>query len=312
MHGSEHLFEDITIYPLVTNGVEGAVIRIDDVTDRVRIEEMLVQSEKMLSIGGLAAGMAHEINNPLASIMGNIQVIETRLGKPIPQNLQAAADAGTTFENIQRYMELRGIPRMLRSVHESGAQAAQIVSNMLSFSRKGESRRMAADIVELLEKTLDLAATDYDLKKNYDFKKIRIQKEFISELPQVLGTPGTLQQVFLNLLRNGAEAMSEKEYALGEQPCFTLRAYALEQWVRVEIEDNGPGMDFATRKRAFEPFFTTKAPGKGTGLGLSVSYFIIAEGHRGRMNVLSSPGEWTRFVLDLPLAEPATIAQSTP
>lgn len=294
------VYEDITIYPLVTNGVEGAVIRIDDVTNKVRIEEMLVQSEKMLSVGGLAAGMAHEINNPLASIMGNTQVMETRLLQPLPPNLKAAREVGIPFEALQAYMEKRNIPKMLLAVRSSGAQAAQIVSNMLSFSRKNDSELTPADIVGLLDKTLDLAATDYDLKKNYDFRKIEIVKEYDIDIPQVLGAASKLQQVFLNLLRNGAEAMSEKQYAQGEAPRFTIRAFTEPPWVSVEIEDNGPGLEEGIRKRVFEPFFTTKPTGKGTGLGLSVSYFIITEGHGGQMSVQTSLGRWTRFRIDLP------------
>ncbi|GAB1411002.1 hypothetical protein MASR1M90_21560 [Desulfovibrionales bacterium] len=296
VHG-ETVYENVTMYPLVTNDVDGAVIRIDNVTENVRMEEVLQQSEKMLSLGGLAAGMAHEINNPLASVMGNIQVLETRLGKPIAHNIQAAHTAGTTFEQIKRYMELRGVPHILHTVRESSAQAAEIVRNMLSFSRKSSARHEPVDIVLLLEKTLTLTSAEYGLKK------ISIIKDFAPNLPKVMGRPGTLQQVFVNLLRNSAEAMREKTYAPHERPCITLRAYRYDQWVRVEVEDNGPGMDEATRKRIFEPFFTTKAPGKGTGLGLSVSYFIITEEHQGRMDILSAPGEWSCFVLDLPLTD---------
>ncbi len=302
VENGETLFEDVTIYPLITNGVEGAVIRIDNVTDKVRIEEILIQSEKMLSVGGLAAGMAHEINNPLASIMGNAQVMETRLLMPLPQNAAAAREAGITFEALQNYLEQRGIPKMLSSVRSSGAQAAQIVSNMLSFSRKSEPALAPESITELLDMTLGLASTDYDLKKNYDFKKIQIVREYEDNLPKIHGSASKLQQVFLNLLRNGAEAMGEKIYPEGQGPQFILRVKGNAPWVRVELEDNGPGLEESVRKRVFEPFFTTKAVGKGTGLGLSVSYFIITEEHAGMMAVQTARGEWTRFVIDLPVA----------
>ncbi len=298
----ETIFEDVTIYPLVTNGMEGAVIRIDDVTDKVRIEEVLVQSEKMLSVGGLAAGMAHEINNPLASIMGNAQVLETRLTHALPQNEAAAQTAGITMAALRTYLDLRGIPKMILSIRSSGAQAAQIVSNMLSFSRKSESVLVPEDVRALLDKTLELASTDYNLKKNYDFKKIQIDREYEANLPRIMGASSKLQQVFLNLLRNGAEAMGEKTYPEGLGPRFTLRARHNPPWVRVELEDNGPGLEEVVRRRIFEPFFTTKPVDKGTGLGLSVSYFIVTEEHSGMMSVQTSLGEWTRFIIDLPCA----------
>jgi len=297
----ETLYEDVTIYPLITNGVDGAVIRIDDVTDKVHIEEVLIQSEKMLSVGGLAAGMAHEINNPLASIMGNAQVLETRLLTLLPQNEEAAREAGITLEALRSYLEKRGIPKMIHSLRSSGAQAAQIVSNMLSFSRKSEPVLVQEDVTELLDKTLDLASADYDLKKNYDFKKILIVREYEDGLPKIHGSASKLQQVFLNLLRNGAEAMGEKKYPEGDGPSFILRVKRNAPWVRIELEDNGPGLEESVRKRIFEPFFTTKSVGKGTGLGLSVSYFIITEEHSGIMSVQTALGEWTRFVIDLPV-----------
>jgi PAS domain S-box-containing protein len=303
--GGETIFEDVTIYPLISNGVEGAVIRIDDVTDKVRIEDVLIQSEKMLSVGGLAAGMAHEINNPLASIMGNAQVLETRLTQPLPQNTAAAQEAGITMEAMRRYLELRGIPKMLLSIRSSGAQAAQIVSNMLSFSRKSDAALVPDDVTAILDKTLELASTDYNLKKNYDFKKIQIVREYEPNLPKILGSSSKLQQVFLNLFRNGAEAMGEKKFPDGQAPRFTLRARHTPPWVRVELEDNGPGLEETVRKRIFEPFFTTKPVDRGTGLGLSVSYFIITEDHSGMMSVQTAVGEWTRFIIDLPAAQPS-------
>ena len=300
----EILYEDITIFPLVTNGVEGVVIRIDDVTERVRIEEMIVQSEKMLSVGGLAAGMAHEINNPLAGIIQTTSVLSNRLvpRQSIPANIRAAAEAGTTMEAIQKFMELRDIPRMLDAINQSGRRVATIVQNMLSFARKSNNLISVHDLNEILDSTLDLAATDYDLKKHYDFKRIRIVKEYDTELQPVPCEASKIQQVLFNILRNGAEAMQEAEV---ENPSFSLRTYFEKKrnMACIEIEDNGPGMDEETRKRVFEPFFTTKPPGKGTGLGLSVSYFIITENHKGIIEVDSHPGQGTVFIIHLPYGD---------
>ncbi len=295
----ETCYEDLTIYPLIANGVEGAVIRIDDVTERVRVEEMMIQSEKMLSIGGLAAGMAHEINNPLAGMMQAVSVMNNRLCRDLPGNLEAAQAAGVSFEAIQAYMENRDIPQMMSALNESGHRVAEIVSNMLSFARKSDQASSSHDLAELIDKTLQLAATDYDLKKQYDFRNIRIDRNYTDELPLVPCEGAKIQQVLLNILRNGAQAMQEAGTA---EPRFSIRT-AFEKatgMVRVEIEDNGPGIDAETSKRIFEPFYTTKSMGMGTGLGLSVSYFIITENHAGELSVESMPGEGAKFIIRLP------------
>ncbi len=297
-------YDDVTIYPLIANGVEGAVLRIDDITDQVRMEEMMIQSEKMLSVGGLAAGMAHEINNPLAGMIQTASVMGNRLtNETMPANHTAAAKAGTDMATIRAFMEAREIPRMITAIKESGSRVAEIVSNMLSFARKGDTHRSPQDMAELMDKTLELASTDYDLKKKYDFRHLEIVKEYQENLPKVLCEGSKIQQVLLNILTNGAQAMQEgRKRENGEIHRFVLRL-SLEKkknMVRIEIEDNGRGMTEATRKRVFEPFFTTKPEGEGTGLGLSVSYFIITENHGGTMTVESEPGKGTNFIIHLP------------
>jgi len=297
----ETRYEDIIIYPLITNGIEGAVIRIDDVTDRVRLEQMMVQSEKMMSVGGLAAGMAHEINNPLAAILGYSHNIKKRVFGDLRKNRVVAEECGISLEDVQNYLKKRDIYKMIDGIHQSGERAATIVSNMLSFSRKSEKHLGMYDLSELLDKTLELAANDYDLKKHYDFRKIEIERDYAPDMPLVHCEGNEIQQVFLNLLRNGAEAMAEKDYGL-EAPRFFLRVRSENDMAVVEVEDNGPGMEEYVRKRILEPFYTTKEVGKGTGLGLSVSYFIIADQHGGSMDVQSEPGQWTRFTIKLPIA----------
>lgn len=301
-------YEDITVYPLVSDGAEGAVIRMDDVTERVRMEEMMIQSEKMLSVGGLAAGMAHEINNPLGVILQASQNVLRRVSPDFPANYRTAEECGTTLEALRAYLERREITQFVEDIRKGGERAAAIVSNMLNFSRKPDGRGSSTHLEELLEQTLDLAGSDYDLKKKYDFRQIEIVRAYDSDVPMVVCQASKIQQVFLNILRNGAEAMQERKAtspAHGEdvdQSKFTLRLMHEGDMVRVEIEDSGPGMDEATRKRVFEPFFTTKAPDIGTGLGLSVSYFIVVEEHHGTLRVESSPGKGARFIIQLPVA----------
>ncbi|MCD4722954.1 MAG: HAMP domain-containing protein [Desulfobacula sp.] len=293
------VYEDITAYPLIADNIEGAVIRVDDITEHVRMEEMVVQSEKMLSIGGLAAGMAHEINNPLAGMMQNAQVVLSRIQGEIPASVEAAEAVGITMDQIRAFMETRGIVRQLELIHEAGVRASQIVQNMLSFSRKDFSGKVRQDISILLDQTIELAQSDYDLKKRYDFKKIKIIREYHPDTPQVLCEVSKIQQVFFNILKNSAEAM--QEFQSLKDPVFFLRVKQKKDLVCIEIEDNGPGMTEDTRKRIFEPFFTTKPVGKGTGLGLSVSYFIITDNHNGEINIVSEPGKGAKFIIHLPI-----------
>lgn len=298
--GDKTRYFDIIIYPVVTRGEFSAVIRLDDVTDRFRIEEMMVQTEKMLSVGGLAAGMAHEINNPLGGILQGAQNIKRRVSLDFQANRQAAQEVGCTIENVRAYLENRGIIRFLDGITESGKRAANIVSNMLEFSRRSEARRSSVHLGELVEKTIELAANDYDLKKKYDFRHIEIVRSYDRELPQVICSPQEIEQVLLNLLKNAAQAMAFRGQR-DDPPKITITTSYERGRARIDVADNGPGMDEETRKRVFEPFFTTKAVGEGTGLGLSVSYFIITTNHGGQFTVDAEIGRGTTFTILLPL-----------
>lgn len=293
------IHEEMTAYPLMGDDIEGVVIRVDDITEHVRMEEMVVQSEKMLSVGGLAAGMAHEINNPLAGMMQNAQVMLNRIKGEVPASIKAAEQVGVSMGQIRGFMDKRGIVRQLEAIHEAGVRASKIVQNMLSFAKKDYSGKVLQDIPQLLEQTIEVAKSDYNLKKQYDFKKIKIVREYQSDAPPVWCERSKIQQVIFNILKNSAEAMHY--FQSSEDPVFFLRVKKQDEFVYVEIEDNGPGMEEDVRKRIFEPFFTTKPVDKGTGLGLSVSYFIITENHGGKMNVISEPGKGTRFIIALPV-----------
>jgi PAS domain S-box-containing protein len=298
--GGETRYQDITVYPLTSQGMDGAVIRVDDVSERVKVEEMMIQSEKMLSVGGLAAGMAHEINNPLGVILQASQNVLRRVSPDLPANARIAEACGTTLGAVREYLEQREITLFLEDIRNGGLRAAQIVENMLAFSRKPDAEGSSTDLAELLDRTLLLAESDYDLKKRYDFRQIEIVREYHPDVPLVVCQASKMQQVFLNILRNGAEAMRETRDS-GRAPRFVLRALREGPKVRVEIEDNGPGLDEATRRRVFEPFFTTKPPGIGTGLGLSVSYFIVTQEHMGALSVTSQPGVGSSFIVELPV-----------
>jgi PAS domain S-box-containing protein len=294
-------YTDLTIYPLVANGVTGAVIRLDDVTERVRIEEMMVQTEKMMSVGGLAAGMAHEINNPLGIMMQSAQNVIRRVSPKIADNVKVAEQCGTSLDIIRTYLKKRLIFDFVEDIRTAGARAAAIVSNMLQFSRRSDSVKHNADIIELLDKTVELAASDYDLKKKYDFRHIKIVREYESGLPLVPMMVTEIEQVMLNLLKNAAQAVAELEDKKAPMIIIRIKREDDQPLIRVEIEDNGVGMAEDIKKRSDEPFFTTKPVGTGTGLDLSVSYMIITNNHYGTINVESTPGQGTKFIICLPL-----------
>lgn len=302
-HGSDSdsAFSDIIVYPLISNGVQGAVIRVDDITSRVRIEEMMVQTEKMMSVGGLAAGMAHEINNPLGGIMLGAQNLQRRLSSELSKNYEVAEECGIDIMRMKSYMEKREIFEILKGILSMGERASKIVANMLSFSRKSDSKKNAVRINDLIDRTLELAANDYDLKRKYDFRQIEIFKEYQEPLPDLICSPTEVQQVVLNLLKNAAQSMFTKLYPEGEKPRISIRLKENRSMIKIEIEDNGPGMEERTKKRVFEPFFTTKEVGTGTGLGLSVSYFIITDNHGGTMDLISTIGKGTTFIIQLPI-----------
>lgn len=273
-----------------------------DITDNRKAQEMLIQNEKMITVGSLAAGMAHEINNPLAGILQGIQVIQDRISPALAANQKAADECGVSLEAVNAYLVSRNIPGFLFAAREAGERAAAIVENMLSFCRKSQAAFSLQDISQLLDKTISLAENEYDLKKSFDFRKIKIAREYTPGLPPVPCDTIEIQQVILNLLKNAAQALFQAKL---QSPCITLRTKKEKNMVRIEVQDNGPGMTEEIRQRIFEPFFTTKDIGQGTGLGLSVSHFIITENHGGSIVVKSEPGQGATFSIRLPFMEKA-------
>ncbi len=263
---------NVSIAPLVGKGGEriGRLILVDDISQRIRMEEQLVQSEKLTSLGLLAAGVAHEVNTPLAVISNYIQM----LAKQLP--------AGDPRQNL------------IEKIVKQTFRASEIVNNLLNFSRTGAAEFQEIDLNHVIEETLSLVA--------HPFRTAHVQvvQSLERDLPTVLGSGNRLQQVFLNLLMNARDSMPSGGM-------IEVRSSASNSHVEVEVTDTGVGIAREHLSRIFDPFFTTKATGRGTGLGLSVSYGIIKE-HAGKIEVHSTPGKGTSFRLEFPAARKAVHA----
>jgi signal transduction histidine kinase len=261
-----NLVVNVSIAPLVGKEGEriGRLILLDDITQRTRLEDQLLQAEKLTSLGLLAAGVAHEVNTPLAVISNYIQM----LAKQLP-----AGDARHA---------------LIDKIVKQTFRASEIVNHLLNFSRTGAAEFQPVSLNQVVEETLSLLT--HPLRTG----RVQIIRNLSPELPAVLGSSNRLQQVFLNLFLNARDAMPSGGM-------LEVRSAAYNGTVEIEVTDTGAGIPRENLARIFDPFFTTKASARGTGLGLSVSYGIIKE-HAGKIEVRSTPGKGTSFRLEFPTA----------
>jgi two-component system NtrC family sensor kinase len=290
---------EITIYPLISRTQQGAVIRIDDVTFKVTIENRMIQNEKMYSLGEVAAGIAHEINNPLSVILQNVQNIVRRIDINFPINQTRAQQLNVDLTQVRTYLSQSEILQMLDAIREAGERSAAIVHNMLEFSHNSKRITGLIDIKHLVEQTIALNRSSSP--NTSEQNPIEINTQYQEPLPAINASAPELQQVLLNLLRNATQEFNQQKIQV---PIINIKVYCEDLHLVMEIQDNGPGMTDTVRKHIFEPFYTTKEIGSGTGLGLSVSYFIITERHQGTIEVKSSPAKGSTFIIKLPLIMP--------
>jgi two-component system, NtrC family, sensor kinase len=266
------LVVNVSIAPLAGKSEErlGRLILVDDITQRMQLEEQLVQTEKLTSLGLLAAGVAHEVNTPLAVISNYIQM----LAKQIPSN-----------DPRQKLTD---------KIVKQTFRASEIVNNLLNFSRTGGATFKEVNLNQVIDETLTLVAHPFRAGN------VQVIKNLEADLPGMLGSSNRLQQVFLNLFLNAKDAMPSGGM-------LEVRSSANNGTVEIEVSDTGMGIQRENLARVFDPFFTTKATGRGTGLGLSVSYGIIKE-HAGKIEVRSTPGKGTSFRLEFPAVRKAVHA----
>lgn len=262
-------------------GVVTHIITIgEDITDWVEAREAVAQNEKLAAIGRLAAGIMHEINNPLATIAACAEsmALETRVDGSTSQGAQdGAADGG---------------PEYLKIIESEVQRCKRIIDGLLDFSRPRAQERQSLQVNTVVERALFL------LKHHARFKQLTVQAELGTELATVHASSEQLIQVMIALLMNAADAMPQ----YGRVLIRTRAAPRGAKHVVIEVQDEGSGMTRNEMSRIFEPFYTTKEPGRGTGLGLAICHGIVAD-HGGRIEVSSEPGKGTRFTILLPMEE---------
>ncbi len=265
----------------------------------------LLQSEKMASIGQLAAGVAHEINNPIGFVNSNLGTLRSYVAQllaVLAAYADAEADLPQRSERLARVCELKremdleyvkqDLPALMNESCEGIMRVRKIVQDLKDFSHVDAGEWLFADLHRGIDSTLNMV--------NNEIKyKAEVVKDY-GELPQIECLGSQLNQVFLNLLVNAA-------HAIDGRGTISIRTRAVGEWVQVEIADTGCGIPEQNLKRIFDPFFTTKPVGRGTGLGLSLSYGIVGK-HHGRIEVESTPGKGTAFMVCLPVRQPSTQA----
>lgn len=261
------LMVNVSVAPFQVGSGErcGSILILDDVTARVRLEEQLQHSEKMASIGLLAAGVAHEVNTPLTGISSYAQMLRREVDATDPK------------------------AELLEKIEKQTFRASKIINSLLNFSRSGGIEFEALDVNKLVGDVLSL------LEHQLETARVKVRKELAADLPRVRGNENRLQQVFFNLILNARDAMPSGGW-------LTVATRSDEDTVVVEVSDTGVGIKKEHVKRIYDPFFTTKGLGRGTGLGLSVSYGILQE-HGGAIFVESAPGKGTTFQVALPPLE---------
>ncbi len=289
----------ISVVKLFTQGEQRLLIFFQDLTEQKRQHEVLIQNEKMVMIGGLAAGMAHEINNPLGIIAQDLQNIQRRLSPELPANHLVADQLGIDLVALQHYLRQREITDYLAGMREAVRRTSRIIENMLQFSRQGGPKHQLAPLDEVIDHALELAASDYALRKDCDFAGIAVERCYAPDLPPIPINVTEIEQVLINLLKNAAQAMAGQQ----SERRITVSTQRDGDCAMLTLCDTGPGMTEEVRLRIFEPFFTTKPVGSGTGLGLSVSHAILVKNHHGSITAASSPAKGSCFTIRLPLTE---------
>jgi two-component system NtrC family sensor kinase len=276
-------------------------------TDLQQMQIHLIQAEKMSSLGQLIAGIAHEINNPVNFIHGNIRHLHNyviNLLEFVELSQECSERVNSDLQSKAEEIDLEFIkidlPKVIKSMEVGTHRIREIVLSLRNFSHIDQSELKAIDIHQGIEDTLLILGHRIKPQKNSNFPRIQIVKHY-GDLPLVNCYAGQLNQVFVNILVNAIDAIEESASS-DRQPCISIQTQVIDDnYVEIAIADNGSGIPEAIQQQIFNPFFTTKPVGKGTGMGMAISYQIITEKHKGRLTCVSSLGKGTEFIIHIPI-----------
>ncbi|MEG4493043.1 response regulator [Microcoleus sp. D3_18_C4] len=284
-----------------------------------QVQSQLIQSEKMSGLGQLVAGVAHEINNPINFIYGNLSyaleysktlvtildLYEKHYPHP-PQDIQAEIVASEL-----NYLK-DDLPKLFKSMYLGADRIREIVLSLRLFARQEGYEMRAVNLHEGMDSTLMILQSR--LKFNSDRPSIEVVRDYCPNLPEVDCYGGEMNQVFMNVLANAIDAIDEwntqralEEIKANPSVIRISTEITSSNCLAVRIVDNGPGISEEVRRHVFNPFFTTKPPGKGTGIGLSISWQIVVEKHRGRLECISAPGGGTEFIIEIPIRQESPV-----
>lgn len=295
------------------NRVEERTKALQETLKQLQLTQtQLIQAEKMSSLGQMVAGIAHEINNPVSFIYGNlhhahqytqdllklVRIYQQLCPNPPPEIQEQV-------EEIDLDFLIQDIAKLFQSMKVGTERIQEIVKSLRNFSRLDEAELKQVNIHEGIDSTLMIL--EHRLQATHEYPEIKIIKKY-SQLPNVTCYPGQLNQVFMNILANAIDALetsaiNDNQKLTKNNPQIQIKTEVInEKWISVSITDNGLGINEQVRSKLFDPFFTTKAVGKGTGLGLYISYQIIVEKHNGQLNCFSVPGKGAEFVIKIPVS----------